>query len=241
MQKTLGLLGAMLLFVSLLGPTPTFAYETIKHYRTIDAGFNGTSIRSVVMTIGRQFNKSTLNGTIEARVFATSDDMEEKYDWAYPIAAELTLFARDNGDATGKIGSYYPEDSDGANVNLPDAVFRWSDWTNIAGLFVKVVANEFSAEIDAHQPYGLSGRRINIIDPLGLDNMDLPGSVSTSSADKSVQDKELGVVAQYDVTLYGEYSKVSTEGQVKYKVYNQSFNSWIDVWSDVARTSHYMW
>lgn len=241
------LIGAFAVFTALSGISVSnnaFAYEDMKHYTTIDGDerHNGEYARSSVLTIGRKYyNDGTYMGRIQLRVFATTEDMKDLYWSGYPIQAYTEVYTKDSsGNRTGEVLTWSPNDSNGSSVALSDVVFNWKDWTNIAGLFVKVASNEFRAVIDLDRS-NTSEAEINVIRAAGLENMNLPASVSTKNADKAVEDQELGFTAEYVVKLDDEFSKVQSRANVKYHMYDNTTFSWVDTWGGSNYTYHYLW
>lgn len=230
--------------------SPTLAFENLKHFKTMSIENRtpeGCRFRSGVMTIGRTFNSNTLNGTIQHRIFGTSEDVEECYNYgAYVNIIESSLRAQYENSSgkrenTGKIGSYSPEDTNGSTLQISDAIFNWLDWTNVASLTVKVLSNDFSTEIRATQPSGtIHTRRIRASNTFGIDHADLPASVSSSTADRGVQNKTLGLASYFDVTMYDDFGKVQSSGKVRYYVVN-GFGTTVGLWSDDMFIEHYMW
>lgn len=237
------LLTSVLLLTSYV--SPTFAFENLQHFKTM-AGKNrtpeGCSFRSGVMTIGRTFNSNTLNGTLQHRVFGTIEDVKKCYKYgAYVHIMESSVKAKDGSTNTGKIGVYSPEDTDGSSLQIADAVFNWLDWTNIAQLTVKVLSNDFKAEIRATQPTGtIHSRRIRATNAFGIDHANLPASVSSTTADKGVQADTLGFSTYFDITMYDELGKIESSGKVRYFVVN-GLGETIGIWGEEMYIEHYMW
>lgn len=213
------LVTAVLLLTSYV--SPTFAYENLEHFKTLSIENRtpeGCRFRSGVLTIGRTFNDRTLNGTVQHRIFGTSEDVRKCYEYgAYVNILEVGLRAQQENSSgkrenTGKVGSYSPEDTGGSTLHISDAVFNWLDWTNVASLTVKVLSNDFRTEIRATQPSGtIHTRRIRASNTFGIDHADLPASVSSRTADRGVQNETLGLATYFDVTMYDEFGKLQTK------------------------------
>lgn len=231
--------------LSLLIPVESFAYESMKHYKTIESKMkdysDGSRYRAGVLTIGRKYYDDGTNmGRIQLRLFSDTDSIKNIYWTAYPITMLTEVYADDGEERTGDVLTWAPLSSNGSTVTLSDVVFNWKDWTNIVGLAVKVATNRITSVIDVERP-NTSVVRVIANRPNGLSNVDLPSNIATKDADRLVQDKHLGFTSEFVVKLDDEFSKIRSRGRVKYHVYDNSQYAWIDVWGESAYNYHYLW